>query len=88
MVCPSDKSVYRELLGILMLLAGAVISGCTAEGSSAGKLDKALAKQFSVAVLDQAPTAPDFTLNSLAGESISLSDYRGKIVLLNFSASW
>ena len=34
------------------------------------------------------PTAPDFTLRSLNGDSISLKDYRGKIVLLDFWATW
>lgn len=33
-------------------------------------------------------TAPDFTLNLLDGTSVSLSDYRGKTVLLNFWATW
>ena len=32
--------------------------------------------------------APDFTLNGLAGQEVSLSDLRGKPVLLNFWASW
>jgi thiol-disulfide isomerase/thioredoxin len=32
--------------------------------------------------------APDFTLKDLNGEDISLSDYRGKIVLINFWATW
>ncbi len=32
--------------------------------------------------------APDFTLESLAGETVSLSDYSGKSVLLVFWASW
>jgi len=32
--------------------------------------------------------APDFQLSSLDGQSISLSDFRGKPVLLNFWASW
>ncbi|WP_054957275.1 peroxiredoxin family protein [Paenibacillus dakarensis] len=32
--------------------------------------------------------APDFTLNDLNGNPIQLSDYRGKMVLLNFWASW
>ncbi|PKM56580.1 MAG: cytochrome C biogenesis protein [Firmicutes bacterium HGW-Firmicutes-3] len=32
--------------------------------------------------------APDFTLTSSTGEPISLSDYRGKIVFLNFWTTW
>lgn len=32
--------------------------------------------------------APDFTLKKLSGEEVSLSDYRGKIVLVNFWATW
>jgi peroxiredoxin len=32
--------------------------------------------------------APDFTLRALSGESVSLSQYRGKVVFLNFWATW
>jgi len=32
--------------------------------------------------------APDFTLETLDGESVSLSDFRGKAVIVNFWASW
>lgn len=32
--------------------------------------------------------APDFTLVSAAGEEVSLSDYRGKRVMVNFWATW
>lgn len=32
--------------------------------------------------------APDFQLDNLEGESVSLSDFRGKPVMLNFWATW
>lgn len=32
--------------------------------------------------------APDFTVETLDGKTVSLSDYRGKTVLLNFWATW
>lgn len=35
----------------------------------------------------QAP-APDFTLKSISGENIRLSELRGEVVLINFWASW
>jgi peroxiredoxin len=38
--------------------------------------------------LDEGDLAPDFTLPSLAGGPVSLSDYRGKVVWINFWAPW
>ena len=36
----------------------------------------------------QHPLAPDFTLPQLNGEHLTLSSYRGKVVLLDFWATW
>lgn len=38
--------------------------------------------------LDQGNTPPNFELKTLAGETVKLSDYKGKKVILNFWASW
>jgi thiol-disulfide isomerase/thioredoxin len=35
-----------------------------------------------------APLAPDFTLKDLDGNDVSLSQYKGKVVLINFWATW
>jgi cytochrome c-type biogenesis protein len=32
--------------------------------------------------------APDFTLKDLSGKDVSLADYKGKVVLVNFWATW
>jgi len=48
----------------------------------------------SVATVGQIPSpregfpAPDFTLDTLGGESATLSAYRGKVVIVNLWASW
>jgi len=37
---------------------------------------------------DTVKKAPDFTLKDLLGNSVSLQQYRGKVVLLDFWATW
>src|SRR5690242_21227542 len=32
--------------------------------------------------------APDFAVKDLDGKDITLADYKGKVVLVNFSATW
>ncbi|ASK64034.1 alkyl hydroperoxide reductase [Virgibacillus phasianinus] len=38
--------------------------------------------------LERGEIAPDFKLQTLNGETVQLSDYRGKRVLINFWATW
>ena len=38
--------------------------------------------------LSEGNLAPDFTLTTLEGDTVSLEDYRGQAVLLNFWATW
>jgi thiol-disulfide isomerase/thioredoxin len=40
------------------------------------------------ALLSEGTRAPDFTLSTLGGKSVKLSDYSGKPVLMEFWATW
>jgi peroxiredoxin len=49
----------------------------------------AIAEKPSTLILAKSrKSAPDFTLRDSAGTAVRLSDYRGKIVLLDFWATW
>jgi peroxiredoxin len=45
-------------------------------------------EKLGIIQFDEGVEAPDFTLNNLAGKEVGLKDYRGKIVFLNFWATW
>lgn len=63
------------LLAVTMLLGPAA---CSKKSSESGPVTAAKEKS----------TAPDITVTSLDGKSLKLSDLRGKVVLLNFWATW
>ena len=48
----------------------------------------ALMIAFPVSVLGQQAIAPQFVLKDLDGRIVRLRDYRGKVVLINFWATW
>jgi len=54
----------------------------------AGLLAIVLACKPSEGPLGTGSVAPDFHLTTLTGEQVSLSDFRGQVVLLNFWATW
>jgi thiol-disulfide isomerase/thioredoxin len=43
---------------------------------------------YELTKLDAPIPAPDFTLEDMDGKRHSLSDYRGKVIMLNFWATW
>ena len=45
-------------------------------------------REGAVSVVEQGKKPPDFTLKDATGKSLRLSGYEGKVVLLNFWATW
>ncbi len=60
------------VVGALLVLVTVLVVGCGGSGSGGAKVR----------------TAPDFSGVSLDGTQVSLSEYRGKPLVLAFMASW
>lgn len=43
---------------------------------------------FGAVKFNEGTLAPGFSMENLAGDQVDLADYRGKVVLLNFWATW
>ena len=68
-----------------LLLAGLL---CLAATAFAQKTEKDLDAQYATALLKPGTPAPNFTLRTLDGKTLSLAQYRGRYVVLDFWASW
>lgn len=62
-----------KILRILTIILFFTFSGCSSEPENSN-----------IKAID----APDFTLDSVTGENITLSAFKGKVVLLDFWATW
>jgi peroxiredoxin len=66
-----------------LIAAAAVVAGCLFTGCSSETV-----KAASVKPDNERKEAPEFTLKDADGKVVHLSDYRGKVVLLDFWATW
>jgi cytochrome c biogenesis protein CcmG/thiol:disulfide interchange protein DsbE len=80
---------------VVFLLIAAVGYGLFSPGNNSEPVVRSentqTARQTSAQASDsdeQYPVAPDFSLSDLDGNKVSLSDHRGKVVVLDFWATW
>ncbi len=82
-----DRIIPFSALGILIILIGVFAYTLhSPSGSSLGAGGRVNTSGSMVQVDDQ--KAPEFTLQTFDGEEVSLADYRGQSVVINFWASW
>jgi peroxiredoxin len=88
----------KNLLSIaIIVLAGAIIIVNLLKPSITEGNKEITKEEFSInedvpgvdlSQVKEGSPAPDFELTTLAGETVKLSDYKGKKVILNFWATW
>jgi cytochrome c biogenesis protein CcmG/thiol:disulfide interchange protein DsbE len=80
--------VVTLVAAVVVVAVVAVTVVVLAGGSDDGSSTQGLAPGAHANSADVGTVAPDFTLPGLDGGTVSLADYRGKPVVLNFWASW
>jgi peroxiredoxin len=70
--------MFKSKLFLLIVL---LFAGCVVFGQSTNEPDKAI-------LLAKNQTVPSFRFEISKGKIVSINDYKGKIVLINFFATW
>jgi cytochrome c biogenesis protein CcmG/thiol:disulfide interchange protein DsbE len=84
---PGRASLPTALRGLTLGLLLGALALWLFRGNGAERILDALPGRSPRAV-EVGARAPDFNLQSIDGNTVSLSDYRGKVVVLNFWATW
>jgi cytochrome c biogenesis protein CcmG/thiol:disulfide interchange protein DsbE len=82
------EAVKRRVLPIFVSLAGACVVGLLIYGVSAQSASRTLDDEVALGQYPQAPEAAQRLPRLEGGGDSSLASFRGKVVVLNFWASW
>lgn len=82
----NNTSFYKQAFFVVVLLF--VAFSLSAQEEMDLNRAEQLLYDSGFGVLKETTAAPDFTVQNLDGKTVSLSDYRGKVVLLNLWATW
>ena len=76
------------ILAVTIIIGVLAIQGCTPSAQDVTRQPGPPPPSELPPVPEVGRHAPDFTLTDLKGNSVTLSDFRGKVVFLNFWATW
>jgi peroxiredoxin len=79
----------RNSIWLIALGLWAAASGCGSDSAQDSSSDSSAQESSADAASESSrPAAPDFSLRDVDGVVYSLRDYRGKVVFVNFWATW
>lgn len=82
-----ERNIHYIVIAAVALIVGAVYLNKSGNGNSASA-QGVPAENAAMETPGEGKVAPDFTLTSTDGKTIRLSDFRGKVVVLDFWATW
>lgn len=76
--------MFKILASVIILFYSLTASGCQKETETKASQ----APRDNTTMQDNSSKAPDFTLSNISGEDVSLSDFKGKVIIVDFWATW
>jgi len=85
MLLKKRYSILVRAIFLSLLIIGAIILSCGKKDTPGGKTEEVKKTREGIS---EGEIAPDFTLKDLKGTEVNLKEFRGKVILLNFWATW